>query len=121
MVAAAEKQRPPLFAEAEAGDQIAVTVDVAVVEVPQLAAPLANELEQSTAGVEIVLIGFQMRRQVLDAFCEDRNLHLRGTGIRPMDGIVPNEFFLALGGQQPSFASSFAYRVNISKSSTRHV
>lgn len=105
-----DEQRPPLFAEAEAGDDFAVPVDVAIVEVAELAPPLANKFEQATTGVVVVLVRLQVRGEVLDALREDRHLNLGGAGIRRMDGEVPNQFGFALFRQQPSLRSSFAYR-----------
>lgn len=105
-----DEQRPPLFAEAEAGDYFAVPVDVAAVEVAELAPPLTNKLEETTTGVIVVLVRLEVRGEVLDALREDRHLDLRGAGIRRVDGEVPNQFGLALFRQQPSLRSSFAYR-----------
>jgi hypothetical protein len=105
-----DEQKPPLFAEAEAGDDFAVPVYVAVVEIAELAPPLANELEETTTRVVIVLVRLQVGGEVLDAFREDRHLDLRGAGIRRVDGVVPYQFGFALFSQQPSLRSSFAYR-----------
>ena len=58
----------------------------------------------------IVLVRLEVRSEVLDAFREDRDLDLRGAGIRRVDGEVPNQFGFALFRQQPSLRSSFAYR-----------
>lgn len=91
-------QKPPLFAEAEPCDQVAVAIDVAVIEVAKLPATLTNKLQQPTARVEIVLVRLKMRRQVLDAFRQDRHLYLGRPGVRPMDGEVPDQFVLALCG-----------------------
>ena len=40
-----DEHRPPLFAEAEAGDQFAITVDVAIVEVAEVAAATQKLLD----------------------------------------------------------------------------
>src|SRR5690606_38091331 len=76
-----KRQRPPLFAEAKPGDDFAVPVHVAIVQVAELTAPLANKHQETTTCVVIVLVRLQVRRQVLDPFSEDRDLDFMGACI----------------------------------------
>ena len=92
---------PRLLAEAEPCDDFAVAIDVFVVEVAKLTAPLADEHQKTTACVVIVLVRLQVRRQVLDPFGQDRNLDFRGARIGGVDAVLPNQCGLLLFGQQP--------------------
>ena len=68
---------PRLLAEAEPCDQFAIPVNVAVIEVPQLPAPLANKLEKATTRVIVVLVRLQVRGEVLYPLREDGHLNFR--------------------------------------------
>ena len=92
---------PRLLAEAEPCDDFAVAVHVFVVQVAELAAPLANKHQETTSRVVIVLVRLQVRRQVLDPFGQDRYLDFRGAGVCGVDAIVLDQRGLLLFGQQP--------------------
>ena len=95
-------QKPPLLAEAKACDYFAIAVDVAAVEIPQLAPPLAYKLQEASAGVVVVLVRPEVGGQVFNPFGQDCHLDFRGTGIARMRGEVLDQFVFALFGQQPS-------------------
>ncbi len=96
-----KRQRPPLFAEAEPGDDFAIPVDVAIVEVTEQTAPLAHKHQKSTPCVEIMLVRLQVRRQVLNPFRKDRDLDFWGARIGGVNAILPDQCGLLLVGQQP--------------------
>lgn len=111
-----QQKSPRLSAEAKPCNQFPVTIHVAAVEVPQLTAPLAHELEKSTTCVEIMLVLLQVFRQIDDAFGEDGHLHFRRTSVARVSGVLLNEFPLTFCCQQPSSISSFACSVKIDAS-----
>ena len=95
---------PRLLAEAKPGDEFAVAVHVAVIQIPQLAATLANKHQQPATGMIIVLVRLQVGRQVLDTFRQDRYLDFRGPGVADVRGVFLDQVRFALLGQQPSRA-----------------
>lgn len=100
-----ENERPPLLAEAEAGDELPVTIHITVVEVAKLAPSLADKHQQAPPCVIVVLVRLEVRGEVLDPLCQHRDLDLRGTGITGVDSVLPDQFFFALFRQQPSSCS----------------
>jgi hypothetical protein len=84
-VKGADERKPPLFAEAKAGDELAVAIDIAVVEIAKLPAALPNKHQQPAPGVIVVLVRLEVGRQVLDAFGKNRNLDFRGPRIACVD------------------------------------
>src|SRR6185503_15959740 len=64
-----------LLAQAEALDERAVGLDVGALEVVEQAAPLAHELEQPPARMEILGMRFEVIREHVDACRLDRDLH----------------------------------------------
>ena len=86
-----DKQKGPrLLAEAKPGDDFAVAVHVAVVQVAELAAPLADKHQQPTSRVVVMLVRLEVRRQVLDPFGQDRNLYFRGASVGGVNAILPD-------------------------------
>jgi hypothetical protein len=70
-------ERPPdLLPEAEAPDYLAIAIDVATVDVTEVTAPLAYQLEEASPGVVVVLVNLEVFRQVLDAVSQESDLHL---------------------------------------------
>ena len=62
-------------------NQRLVTVDAIAVQVCQLAPPLADQLQEATPGVEIVLVQLQMFRQPGYTCSEQSDLGLGRTGV----------------------------------------
>src|SRR5919108_3047714 len=88
------KKRPPsrwalgtaafgkrLFAQAQPLDQVAVLVRVLALQVIEQLAPLAHQLEQPAARVEVLDVGLEMLGEAVDALGEERDLHLGRAGV----------------------------------------
>ena len=96
------RPKDALLPEAESGDQLTIPVHVAVVEVAKLATALADELQETAAGVVVVLVRLEVGREVLDTLRENRDLHFRRAGVRRVDREVLDQLVFALLSQQPS-------------------
>src|SRR5690554_1038246 len=70
-----------LLAQAQTLDQITITVGVAIFEVIQQLAALADKLEQTTTGVVVFFVLFEMPGQTIDAGREQGHLNFRRAGI----------------------------------------
>src|SRR5699024_6133429 len=69
--------KPKLTAQTEFADQRLVALAVAALEVIEQLAPLVDHFQQTTAGMMIRLVGFEMGAQLRDAFGEQGHLHFR--------------------------------------------
>src|SRR5665648_27521 len=67
--------------QTEPFDQGAVAVDVDLLQVAEKATPLADQEEQTTTRVVVVLVLLEVLGEVLDALREHRDLDLRGAGV----------------------------------------
>src|ERR1700723_2790645 len=65
-----------LAAQAEVGDELAVALEVFVLEIAQKAPALSDLHEQAAAAVMILLVDLQMLGQLVDRRSEDRDLHV---------------------------------------------
>src|ERR1700748_3581412 len=74
-----------LFAQAEAFDEGLVTLDFFITQVGQQAVSRGDHLGQTKARVIIFGVSFQMPGHLGDAFSQERNLDLGGTGIFRVD------------------------------------
>ncbi len=70
-----------VVANPELLDEFTILVDVLVLDVLQKAAPLADELHESTTRVVVLLVNLQMLGQVADASAQDGNLDLCASGV----------------------------------------
>ncbi len=59
-----------------------VTLHILFLEVPEQSPPLTDHHEQTSPAVMILFMGLQMLGEVVDALSQQRNLDLRGTGVR---------------------------------------
>ena len=78
----------PLFSQSEFCDNRAVALDVNLLEIAEKVSSVADHLLQTTAAVEVLLVGLQMLGEVDDAGSEDRDLNLGGTRIAFMNSIL---------------------------------
>src|SRR6516225_5714666 len=78
-------------------DQRLVTRFIDSGEIVQQLPPLRHELEQSTPGMVVLDVSFEMLGQAVDAFREDGHLHFRRSGIAGFGGIGVDHFGLAAG------------------------
>ena len=76
-----------LLAEPEVGDDLAVAIDVRLLEVVEKAATLADELEQATARMVVLLVGLEVLGEIGDALGDERDLDLGRAGV----GLVPTK------------------------------
>src|SRR5688572_21212362 len=70
-----------LLAQAQALDERPVGLDVAALEVIELAAALADEPQQATAGMEILDVRLEMLGKHVDALGKERDLHFGRAGV----------------------------------------
>src|SRR4051812_11908713 len=80
-----------LAAETESLDQRAVALHVLLLQVAQQPTTAADELEQSTLGVEVVLVDLHVFGQVTDAPAEQRDLDLGRAGVAVGGGVVVDD------------------------------
>ena len=83
-----------LLADAQLGDQSAVTLDVLLLEVNKELTTVSNHFEQSATAVVVLVILLQMLVEVLDSGGEDSDLNLRGSGILLVDLVSLNDLLL---------------------------
>ena len=84
-----------LPANSKMGDQIAIPLDVSVHDVIEQTATLADQHQESTTAVMVLLVDLQVFGEVSNASGKQRNLHLRRTSIcllytspSPRDGLL---------------------------------
>ena len=65
-----------LLADAELGDDVAITLDVLLLEVVEETTTTTNEHQKTTTAVVVILVGFEVLGQDVDALGEERNLDL---------------------------------------------
>lgn len=82
----------PLSAQAEFADQRSVPLDIVAAQVVEQPTTSADEHQQSSSRVVILLMDFQMIRQVIDSRGEECNLHLRRTGVGLVGAMLGNDF-----------------------------
>src|SRR5690606_1491815 len=83
-----------LAAQPQTLDQRAVALDVDVLEVAEEPAALAHEQQKPTTRVVVVLVLLEVLREVLDPLGEDRDLHLGGSGVCGVGGVLVDDRLL---------------------------
>src|SRR5438445_1332870 len=78
-------------------DQRLVTRLIGTSEVIEQLTPLGHELEQSTPGMVVLDVALEVLGQIVDAFRQDRYLHLRGPCVAGFGRIRLDDFRLACG------------------------
>ena len=104
---AAEKGRLKILAaEAEALDEVTVTLDVVVGQVLEQTLATTDEQQQAAARVVVVLVELQVLRELADAGGQQRDLGLRRTGVGLVQAELLEDVGLLLGrkrhGASPS-------------------
>jgi hypothetical protein len=89
--------REELLAEAKLLDHQPVALDLRRLQVIEQPTSLTYHPEQSAATVMVALMDFEVLRQVLDAFCEKRDLDLGRAGVRVVGLELANYFALPFG------------------------
>lgn len=85
----AQGSPPPktqLLAQSQLFDESAVTLNICALEVVQQVAALADELEQTTAGVEVLLVFLEVPGEAFNAGGEQSHQNFRGAGVAFMLG-----------------------------------
>jgi hypothetical protein len=87
-----------LFADAELADHGFIAFGIVSLEVIQQATPLADQHEQAAARAVVLLVRFEVLRQLADAFADDGDLNLGATRVGRMRLVPVNYGFLLLSG-----------------------
>jgi len=89
--------RASLLADAQFLNDGFVALGIGLPEVIEQAATLAHHHEKTPPGGMVFLMGLKMFRQFTNPRTQDRNLHLRRTGIGCMSAVLVNQgdFFLS--------------------------
>src|ERR1700758_4158863 len=77
-----------------------VTRFVGLLQIIEKRTARRHELQEAAARMIILHVGLEMIREVVDAFRQDRNLHLGRTGVAGFCGIRLDDFRLALSGNR---------------------
>ena len=87
-----------LLADAELTDHGLIALGIVFLEVVEQTATLADQHEKPAARAVVFLVRFEVLRQLADAFAEQRDLHLRTSGVGRMRAIAVNYGLLLLSG-----------------------
>jgi hypothetical protein len=87
-----------LLADAEFPDDGFVTLGIVSLEVVEQATPLADQHEQAAARAVVLLVRFEVIRQLANAFTNDGDLNLGTPRVSRMRLILVNYGFLLLSG-----------------------
>ena len=92
-----------LLADSEFADDLAVAVCVALLQVVQQTSPLAHKHQKSPARTVILLVLFEVFRQLADTLAQNRDLNLWAPGIGVMRTELCNNVCLFSGCQHSFF------------------
>src|SRR6185437_4906129 len=84
-------------ADAEGVDQLLVPALVDPLDVIEKRPAGLHQLQQAAARMVVLAVNLEVLGEIVDAFTEDRNLHLGRTGVALLGGIFGDERALALG------------------------
>ena len=89
-----------LLSQAELADDRAVTLDINLLQVVEQVSSVTDHLLQTAAAVEVLLVGLQVRGQVVDASGQNCDLNLGRTGVSFVSCVLLNdaELFVFLHG-----------------------
>jgi hypothetical protein len=89
---------PDLLADAELANDRFVALGIVSLEVVEQATPLADQHKQAAARAVVLLVRFEVIRQLANAFTDDGDLNLRTPGVSRVRLILVNDRFLLLSG-----------------------
>lgn len=92
-----------VVANAELLDELTVLIDVVLLDVGEETTTLTNQHKQTTAGVEVLLVGLHVLGQLLDALGQDGDLNLGVAGVLGVLAELGGELRLALLGNRHDF------------------
>src|SRR5690606_24244243 len=84
-----------LLPDTQSANQIRVPVGILPLEVVEQPPALADELEQTAAGMMILRVGLEMFGEIVDPIAQDGDLDFRGAGVRLMRAIAADDVGLA--------------------------
>jgi hypothetical protein len=82
-----------LLTQTKTPDYRTVALDIPVLHIIEESASLADQLQQTTSGMMVLLVRLEMERQVLYPGAKQGNLHLRRTGIVVMQLVIVDNIF----------------------------
>src|SRR5579871_3142760 len=85
-------------AQAQARNQRFVALDVLRLHIVEQAATLRHHLDHAAAGMIVLGVGLEVLGEVGDALRQDRDLHLRRTGVIVAGRVLGDQLFLAFRG-----------------------
>jgi len=97
-----EIETATLAADAQARNESLVTLRAAATQVIEQTAPPRNHLEQTSAGMMVLGVRFEMHCQLIDALAQDCDLNLWRAGVRLVDPELGNRFALCFTRQRHS-------------------
>jgi hypothetical protein len=86
-------QLEPLLTNAQPLDQASISLEIIFSEIIEKPSPLADQLEESAAGVVILHVDLEVLREVFDALAQQGYLNLRRASIALMKFELLNNFF----------------------------
>lgn len=92
-----------VVANAELLDELTVLIDVVLLDVGEETTTLTDEHEQTTTGVEVLLVGLHVLGQLLDALGQDGDLNLGVAGVLGVLAELSGELRFALLGNRHDF------------------
>ena len=103
-----KSDRQVLLADAQLGDDRAVTLDVLLRQIVQQTAALTDHLVHAQTAVVVVGMLLEMLGQLADALGEDRDLDLGRAGVALVGGVVADDLGLDFFGDQACFLLSIS-------------
>src|SRR3990167_1858991 len=85
-----------LFADAQAADQLRITLGILALQIVQQAAALPDQLEKTAARVMILRVGLEVLGEIADAFAENGDLNFRRAGVGIVRAVRRDELGLAV-------------------------
>ena len=79
--------------ESQISDDLTISLDVGALQVFQKASTAAHHLEKATAAVVILLVHVEVRPEVVDTRCEDRNLDGSAPDVAVVELVLLDDFF----------------------------
>src|SRR5689334_20549739 len=96
-----------LLADAERVDQLAVAIEVLVLEVVEQPTALADQLEEATTRVVVLLVRLEVLGEVVEALGQERDLDLGRPGVAVVGRVLLDDVLLQIG-REAHVASFFA-------------
>ena len=87
-----------LLADAEFRNNGFIPLGIVFLQIVEQATPLADQHEQAAARAVVLLVRFEVIRQLANAFTDDGDLNLRTPGVSRVRLILVNDRFLLLSG-----------------------